>query len=602
METIQTFPAEAGRRGLTAFGARLSILHILIIVLSLAMTIAAWQFSEQQIKNRSLQRFELAVERTIGLLEDRMENYEDALWAGVALLAVKEGDISGPEWRAYENSLALPQKYPGINGIGVIYFLAPEEVPAFIEKQRAENPNFTIFPAHENPEIMPITFIEPRAPNAKAVGLDVAHEANRRLAALSSRDTGKARITGPIVLVQDEGSTAGFLFYAPFYAAESTTLAERRENGIGVVYAPFVVRKLMEGLLEKTQRQLRFNITDAGQAIYDEFSDTDDSLDPNPMYEGTYSISIYGRVWTLDVRTNLHFRDQNTYAQPYFILAGGLVIEVLVILLIVLLARANRRAISYAAEVSADLRHKKDKLARINEELEQFAYVTSHDLKTPIRGIGGLTEMIQEDLEEYFASPKANPDVQTNLNRIMNRVDRMNELTRGVMEFSRIGRSAKHADPFSLPDFVDTLLSDFSLSKNQILLISDIEEITFDPMNFRRVVENLVSNAVKYHEDLSKLFVTITVHRKGDMCSVSVKDNGPGIDPRFHERIFDMFQSLKSGEGQDGTGIGLAIVKKSVELHGGTVRITSDIGAGAEFCFDWPLTAQAPFHMEHQAA
>ncbi len=368
----------------------------------------AWQFSIYQVKNRTALRFEAARDQALGLITNGMNKYEDALWAGVAAVDSHGGEISYQDWRTFAHRLRIEERYPGIGGIGVIIDVAPDEMAGFLAEQRQERPGFRVFPEHDSPYLMPITYIEPEELNNFAVGLDVAHETNRRTAALASRDTGQAQITGPIVLVQDAGKTPGFLFYAPvFKGGRQADINARRETFLGAVYAPFVVHKLMDGLLAKELRHVRFSIRDGNELIYDEHSVDDPANDPEPMFSEHVEIALYGRTWTLDMRTNHVFRDENRNTKPTIILIAGLLIESLIITLLVLMARANKRSVAYADQVTLALRQEKRKLVETNseltsknEELERFAYVASHDLKTPIRGISGLTEMVQEDLED----------------------------------------------------------------------------------------------------------------------------------------------------------------------------------------------------------
>lgn len=579
---------------------RLTFLHWGVVVLSLVVTIGAWTYSKQQVENRTLARFNAARDQTVGLIGERMQKYEDALWAGVSTVHSHGGDASRDQWRAFAANLQIEQKYPGINGIGIVHFLKPGEMPAYLVRRRREAPGFTVFPPHGHTERMPISFIEPEAPNAQAVGLDVAHETNRRLAAQRSRDTGQANISGPIILVQDAARTPGFLFYAPFYHGTPTNQAERREQSIGAVYAPFVVRKLVEGLLAKERRDVRFSIHDADQAIYDEHDPSDPLFDPDPLFAERVELDLYGRNWVIDIRSDLGFRASNTYAQPTIILIGGILIDGLLLALFLMLSGANRRAVAYADRVTAALKREKAKLAATNEELEQFAYVASHDLKTPIRGIGGLTEMVLEDLEAYFKTPGADPEVRANLNRIQERVRRMNDLTRGILEYSRIGEEASSDAAVDLGEIVASLIADFDLAPEQIALAGPMREVTFDPLNFRRVVENLIGNAVKYHHDRDTLLIEVRTVEVADSVQMTIIDNGPGIDPRFHNRIFDVFQKLHTGGAVEGSGIGLSIVKRSVERHGGQVTLKSMLGEGAVFSFDWPR--HAPRSLEDEKA
>jgi len=200
---------EARSRGVTS-------LHVIIVALSLTMTVGAWLYSKNQVDLQTENRFVAAKDRTIGLIVDRMSRYEDALWSGVAHIDAKGGKTSHSEWKTFSGSLNLAKKYPGVNGIGVIYYVDRREFPEFQSIRDAEGRGFSVFPEHDQDFRLPITFIEPEDINAAAIGLDVAHEMNRRTGLLASRDTGTAQITGPIILVQDSGHTAGFLFYTPF--------------------------------------------------------------------------------------------------------------------------------------------------------------------------------------------------------------------------------------------------------------------------------------------------------------------------------------------------------------------------------------------------
>ncbi len=588
---------------LNAKTARISLLHVAVIALSLIMTISAYYFSKAQIEKRTKARFEVSHERVLGLISERMKKYEDALWAGASAVQSHGGDISHGDWKVFAESLNIKEKYPGISGIGVIHYLDPDEIPGYLDDQRAVRPDFRIHPLHEQSEHLPITYIEPEAKNAAAIGLDVAHETNRRTAALASRDTGTAQITGPIVLVQDASSTPGFLFYAPYYSGEMpTTVAQRRTQILGTVYAPFVVRELMEGLLAKEFRQLRFDIRDGDDLIYDEHTDEDALNDTDPMYAKTAELELYGRTWTLDIRTNLAFRSINTYSQPSFILVGGLIIEALIIALLFLMSRANSRAIAYADRATTALRAESEKLAdtnlelensnielaQTNSDLEQFAYAASHDLKTPVRGIGVLNEMIEDDLEDYFKGPDANPEVRENLTRIGERVGRMNDLINGVMAFSQVSGADIDGGTLSVRKIVGELNADFQLQPGQLTLVGADATVDVDSFNFRRVLENLVSNAVKHGASDDELRIKVSVERSSTGVRVSVADNGPGVDEEFHGRIFDVFQTLRVNGEQESTGIGLAIVKKAVERHHGKVSLISAAGSGATFIFDWP--------------
>lgn len=590
---------------------RITVFHVIVVSLSLILTLTAWQFSKRQMEVRIAESFAASRDRTLAAIRERMVKYEDALWAGVAAVETHNADISLVDWYRFAHTLRIEERHPGINGMGVIHYLERGAIGPYLAQQRKQRPDFKVFPSHEFEFVMPITYIEPEAINAAAIGLDVAHETNRRTAALLSRDTGLANITGPITLVQDAGKTPGFLFYAPFYSSEAPqTRAARRAQFKGAVYAPFVVHKLMEGLLAKDLRNVRFSIRDAGQIIYDEHDPQDPNTDHSPLFSEEVRLPMFGRVWDIDMRSDLAFRRQLSNQTPTAILAAGLMIEGLIIALLFLMARANARAVSYADRVTRDLQASSAQLAETNqalsaknEELEQYAYVASHDLRTPIRGIGGLTEIIEEDLEIYFKSDNANPDVASNLKRIHERVARMQDLTQGILDYSQLTPDQAKSQPAEIGDLARALRTDYALAEEQLKVTSDVAQIATEPLYFRRVIENLVGNAVKYHDDVKPLRIAIAITALSGRCHVDVQDNGPGIAPEFHDRIFAVFQTLGTKTKVESTGIGLAVVKKLVAQVGGDVTLQSSPGQGATFSFDWPLDSGAhPSHQRKEAA
>ena len=194
---------------------RLQWFHWVVVGSSLILTIGAWYFSSSQVQEKVESRFQRESAQVVELITERMLKYEDGLWGGVAAIQGQGGDISHPDWLKVAKSLSIGEKYPGINGIGVIHRVAPEELSAYLEEQRNLRPDYAIHPRHEESEYLPITYIEPVATNAKAVGLDMAHETNRYTAAKKARDTGTAQITGPITLVQDAQKNRRVLVLRP---------------------------------------------------------------------------------------------------------------------------------------------------------------------------------------------------------------------------------------------------------------------------------------------------------------------------------------------------------------------------------------------------
>lgn len=225
-------------------------------------------------------------------------------------------------------------------------------------------------------------------------------------------------------------------------------------------------------------------------------------------------------------------------------------------------------------------------LARSNGELDQFAYIASHDLKAPLRGIANVSRWIEEDLAD-----KLSEESRGHLDLLRGRVVRMEALIDAILEYSRVGRVRVR------PELVDVgaLLAevvDLVAPPDGFTVRADGQLPTFvaERMRLQQVLMNLVSNAVKHHHDKARGEVVVSAEDAGAFWRFRVRDNGPGIDPRFHEKIFVVFQTLETRDKVEGTGIGLALVKKIVEGYGGEIAVESDVGRGATFRFTWPKT------------
>lgn len=328
-------------------------LHWMVVLLSLLLTFTAWQFSKIQLEEKARQRFDFEADRLVAMIVERMQKYEDALRSGVAALHSQSSGIDVNEWKRFSDSLKLEKKYPGINGIGVIYQVMPDELDAFLAKERIYRPDFHIHPPHEYQEYWPITYIEPVAPNAQAVGLDMAFEANRYEAVKKARDTDQPQITAPIILVQDEKKTPGFLFFVPFYALrDHETPQLRRETFEGVVYAPYIMEKLMNSLLENKSRLVSISIKDGENLMYDEHHSQKQDYDRSPLFFKQVLLDMYGRPWNIDIRSSVVFRDLSASYQPYIILVGGIVIDIILLSFFILLTRSNKYAVNYARHLA----------------------------------------------------------------------------------------------------------------------------------------------------------------------------------------------------------------------------------------------------------
>ena len=222
-------------------------------------------------------------------------------------------------------------------------------------------------------------------------------------------------------------------------------------------------------------------------------------------------------------------------------------------------------------------------IEKTNEELKDFAYIVSHDLKAPLRGISTLTEWIVNDYAD-----KLDEDGKEQMNLLSSRVDRMHNLIEGVLQYSRVGRVEEQHVEVNLSELVPEIIDMVSPPENiEITIGSELPKVTCEQTRIMQVFQNLLSNAIKYM-DKPEGHIEINFREEADSFVFSVSDNGPGIEEKYFKKIFQLFQTLSARDEFESTGVGLTVTKKIVELFGGRIWVESEPGKGSTFFFTLP--------------
>lgn len=230
-------------------------------------------------------------------------------------------------------------------------------------------------------------------------------------------------------------------------------------------------------------------------------------------------------------------------------------------------------------------------LESANEELKNFAYVVSHDLKAPLRAIGSLADWIAADQAE-----KLDDEGREHLRLLIQRARRMDALIDGILQYSRVGRVREAVVDVDLNPIVQEVLAMLAPPPHiRVEVAPDLPVIHAERTRILQLFQNLVSNAIKYLDKPEGL-IRIGCEDQGDVWKFFVGDNGPGIEPRHFKRIFQLFQTLAPKDRVESTGVGLALVKKIVELYGGRVWVESQPGAGSTFYFTLPKERKPQEH------
>lgn len=222
-------------------------------------------------------------------------------------------------------------------------------------------------------------------------------------------------------------------------------------------------------------------------------------------------------------------------------------------------------------------------LEKRNAELDQFAYIVSHDLKAPLRAIANLSQWIEEDLED-----KLTEDTRHQMNLMRRRVHRMEALINGLLEYSRVGRLRTELESVDvevlLAEVIDSLAPPPGFS---VKVMPGMPTLFTERLPLEQVFANLISNGIK-HNHRPNGQIVVSVEDQTDFYEFAVADDGPGIAPEFQEKVFVIFQTLEPRDKVENTGVGLAIVKKIIEDKGGTIYLESQLSQGARFRFTWP--------------
>lgn len=231
-------------------------------------------------------------------------------------------------------------------------------------------------------------------------------------------------------------------------------------------------------------------------------------------------------------------------------------------------------------------------LARSNAELERFAYVASHDLQEPLRKIVGFSELLQ-----LHEGPWGEEQVEY-LQYVVHSAGRLQRLIKDLLAYARAGRRELRQDPVDLDRVTADVVADLSYPLEEAggtIEVGPLPVVTGDEGQLREVVQNLLSNALKYRDEQRPIAITVTSRSDGDEAHVVVADNGIGIAEEFRDSVFEVFRRLHPAHHYEGTGLGLALVHRIVERHGGSVRLhDTATGEGVAVHLHLPTRQEQP--------
>jgi signal transduction histidine kinase len=568
----------------------------LLLIMCVLLTIWAWRVAKTDADADARERFDFRKAEITSAIHARMATYEQVLRGALGLLSAS-GEVTRAQWRAYVQALSIQRNYPGIQGIGYSKWIPPADREAYIAQIRAEGfREFGIRPDGQRDAYTSITYLEPfDRHNQRAFGYDMWSEPIRRAAMQEARDTATTRISGRVTLVQeiDADVQAGFLMYLPYYGRGNVpaTTEERRAALVGFVYSPFRMGDLMQSILGRALPDIRLEVfdgveTSATTVMYDSQSAmSTEAKEESLVLSDTAHLNIYGHTWTARLTTLPAFSSLVGEERPLLILISGSLIGLLLFSILWSFASTQARAEAIARDMTKTLDRHVEELACSNAELEQFAYVASHDLQEPLRAVAGCVQLFRQ---RYQGQLDSRADAL--IGHIVEGAVRMQALINDLLTYSRVDSRGLRFQLVDCSAVLRDVLANLEVTIKEsgaVVTQGALPRVMADRLQLAQLFQNLLSNPIKFRgEQPPDIHVGAEYHVGA--WRFAVRDNGIGIAPAYHERIFAVFQRLHTRREYPGTGIGLAICKKIVERHGGHTGVESESGKGATFFFTLP--------------
>jgi signal transduction histidine kinase len=582
---------------------------------------------------------EREIEQSLGVVQDIGSFFDASDWVGRREFR----KFVGPALKRY-SSIAALQWIPRVTTTERVSFEEAARRSFARFRITQSNPAGDLVLAGQRPVHFPILYVQPYQLNKEQLGLDLAADTSILEALQQTGNAGQMRIS-PLIPLEREGRIeSGLVARLPVYEkadADGAEAEEEEEEAIpdtlekrqlqlrGFAAGIFSIGEIVENALQ--------NLSPSGidMVIYDVTGEDErhhlyrhtSRISPantsrrnsvrgesRENVEFSQVISITDRQWEV-LCTSIPGHFQPDPWSGWATLAGGLPFTTLLtIYLSTLVGRAAKikrlvterttQLVAVNAALNSEISERMNaetELQRLNEtleqrvairtaeaerhveELEQFAYVTSHDLKAPLRGIANLAIWLEEDLQE-----KLTDATREQLELLRDRVLRMNALIEGLLEFSRIGKAAQSLASLDIGELLAEIIDSLSPPDDVTIdVAANMPTLFTDRLHLSQVFSNLLSNSIK-HRKTEQCHIAITVQERGEYYEFTVTDDGPGIAPQYHDKVFMIFQTLTVNDYGSNTGIGLALVKKIVQEHGGSITLDSKESCGATFRFSWP--------------
>lgn len=463
---------------------------------------------------------------------------------------------------------------------------------------------------HWSETYYPVFYVQPSADNQAALGIDLGSNPTRRKTLEQAARTGVTVATCGSRLADAANTESGLLLLVPIYnqPEQPSTPEERLNQLAGFAIGIFQIEDIIRDAVgQRALKQFQFQVTEPnGRTLYTTGNQklSAETLTESADYRYTSKCRIGGQEWQMDFASHGSWvaRHRSAHAIPIFL--GGTVFAILLGSLLWTITGRTAKVEQIVSQRTTELevankliRDQRDRLEagklileESNQQLREFAFAASHDLQTPLRGMASYAHFLKEDYSSLL-DDTGNQFVD----RIITSADRMKKLISQLLEYSQVESQKNALQPTDL----NQVLSDVLLllqteieTAEATVTFDELPTVECDPKQMTQLFCNLMTNALKYRSDeLPLIHVSAS---KTDVFEIVVEDNGIGVAEPFRAKIFDIFRRLHTQNEYPGTGIGLALCRRIVQRHGGTICVESEVGEGCRFRFTLPINVTLP--------
>lgn len=564
--------------------------HTYVVVLVFLATLAAFGYYANSVRNTVRNDTMLAFQQQIRVVgtatQARLTLYESILRGGAGLTAIDK-NMTQADWQAYFQSFNFAKQYPEVEGVGFDRYVTAEQLPSYLEQIQAENPNFSIIPAGDRAVYVPNTYLAKYPATNQTTGYDGYTDPVRRTAMNTAASTGLPAMSGYVRVHSSSSPLSSFVIYLPVYNQGATlnTSAERQAALYGFVSLAVNVNKFVASLIQQNPNA-NFGLSwhdnqkpENNKTVYQTNNYTDLSNQPGSIKQ-SIPFKLYQHNWEVTAIAGPNVVPTSERDRPLNTIFWGLLASIVLAGVVWLLISSREFLLN---------RQKQQEVQSAKDDLLSLA---SHQLRTPATVVKQYVGMLLQGYGGDLSQKQTGM-----LKHAYDSNERQLQIINQLLYVARLdaGRITLHKEKADVRELLDQVFHEQMVESKQrhqkLFYRQPKKPVTaeVDPQYFHMAIDNLVSNAVKYTPERGS--ITMSVKKTDDEVTVSVQDNGIGIDEDRQKIIFDKFTRLENEMAADvsGSGIGLYLTDQIVNLHGGHISVSSNPGKGSTFTVHLPL-------------